>query len=114
MSRQDTTASILTLDQIAAAQDRPEIVVDVPEWGGSVKIRGLTYDQIAVAREQAWDKIRKETNEDVLNAWCLALGLVAPGITFAVAKQWIMEKSFGPVNTILNEVLTASGLGRRA
>ena len=32
----------LTKEQILAAQDLPEEVVDVPEWGGKVLIRGMT------------------------------------------------------------------------
>lgn len=32
----------LTKDQILAAEDIPSREVDVPEWGGSVRMRGLT------------------------------------------------------------------------
>jgi len=33
---------LLTKDQILAAQDRPYEDVEVPEWGGRVRIRGLS------------------------------------------------------------------------
>jgi len=108
------TSTMLTLEQIASATDRPEILVPIPEWGGSVAIKGLSYDQLSACRQRAWDTRKKETNEDVLNAWCLALGMVTPPVTFSVAKSWIVERSFGPVNTILSAVLTASGLGGKA
>lgn len=40
----------LTVDQILEAADLPVEVVDVPEWGGKVKVQGLSraaYDNIA-------------------------------------------------------------------
>lgn len=104
----------LTLEQINAVVDRPEIELPIPEWNGTVTVRGLSYDAIAHARQQSWDARKKETNEDLLNAWCLTLGMVEPTIKLDTAKQWIMEHAFGPVNTILSEILLASGLGKRA
>ncbi len=104
----------LTAAEIAEAKDRPEIEVPVKEWGGDVVIRGLSYDQLALARQESWDLKKRETNEDMLNAWCLSLGLIEPAINYETAKAWIMDRSFGAVNTILSEILTASGLGMRA
>lgn len=109
-----TKGQRLTAEAIAAAKDRPEIELPIPEWGGTVLIRGLSYDQLAIARTSSWDARRKETNEDQLNAWCISLGLIEPAIDFEVAKAWICDRSFGAVNTILSEILTASGLGKRA
>lgn len=36
---------VLTLDDITAADDRTTRTVDVPEWGGSVVVRGLTLEE---------------------------------------------------------------------
>lgn len=36
---------MLTRDLILAANDRPTEEVDVPEWGGTVKVRALSCDQ---------------------------------------------------------------------
>lgn len=36
------TLKLLTRDEILAADDKTTEVVDVPEWGGAVTIRGLT------------------------------------------------------------------------
>jgi hypothetical protein len=44
----------LTIDAILAAHDLPSEVVEVPEWGGKVKVQGLSraaYDDIAKAAE---------------------------------------------------------------
>lgn len=35
-------SDLLTRDQILAAEDLPSEIVAVPEWGGSVRVRGLT------------------------------------------------------------------------
>lgn len=48
--------TFLTIDQILAANDLPTEAVEVPEWGGSVKVQGLSraaYDAIAKAAEVA-------------------------------------------------------------
>ena len=40
---------ILTVDEILAADDLKEEVVPCPEWGGAVKVKGLTKAQIQKA-----------------------------------------------------------------
>jgi hypothetical protein len=47
-------SEFLSVEQILAANDLPSEIVDVPEWGGRVKIQGLSrasYDAIAKAAE---------------------------------------------------------------
>jgi hypothetical protein len=49
-------SEFLSIDQILAANDLPSEVVEVPEWGGKVKVQGLSraaYDDIAKAAEVA-------------------------------------------------------------
>ncbi len=104
----------LTAEAVTQATDRTEVEVYIPEWNGWLAYRALSYDQLTLAREKAWDARKRETNEDLLNAWCMALGLVEPAIDFEVAKAWICERSFGAVNSVLSAILTASGLGKRA
>lgn len=44
----------LSVDQILSAPDVPEEIVEVPEWGGKLKVRGLTraaFDRISKAAE---------------------------------------------------------------
>lgn len=46
--------ALLSVDQILAADDIPSEVVDVPEWGGQVKVRGLSrgaFERITKASE---------------------------------------------------------------
>lgn len=114
MTAKATERKMLTAEAIASAHDRSDMLLDIPEWSGTVRIRALSYDLLSVAREKAWDKLKHQTNEDLLNAWCIALGMVEPAIDFEIAKSWIMDRSFGPVNTILSAILASSGLGSRA
>lgn len=44
---------ILSAAELLAADDRPEKVVDVPEWGGAVKLRALSAGQWRDVREAA-------------------------------------------------------------
>lgn len=46
--------AILSVEQILAVDDIPSEVVEVPEWGGEVKVRGLsraTFERITKASE---------------------------------------------------------------
>lgn len=46
--------AILSIDQILGADDIPSEIVAVPEWGGEVKVRGLSraaYEKIGKASE---------------------------------------------------------------
>ena len=42
---------MLTKDQILQAQDLPTEVIDVPEWGGSVRVRTVTAQE-----KDAWEE----------------------------------------------------------
>lgn len=108
----DTT---LTLAQINAIDDRQIIDVPVEEWGGSVKIRPLTLQQINQCTKRAQDEKRgNEVNAEVRNGWYLVEGVIEPKITIADAEMWLTERSAGPVSEILGAILTNSGLTERA
>ncbi len=100
-----------TLDQIQAIDDRKEREVDVPDWGCSVVVRGLTAQQINQCSRRAEDPKRGgDINADVRNGWYLVEGLVEPKIDIKVAENWVTERSFGPVSTVLGAILDESGL----
>jgi hypothetical protein len=100
-----------TIDQIQAIEDRPERVVDVPDWGCSVVVRGMTAQQINQCSKRAEDPRRGgEINTDMRNGWYLVEGLLEPRIDIKVAENWLTERSFGPVSTVLGAILEESGL----
>jgi hypothetical protein len=106
--------AVLTIEGIDALDDRPTREIAVPQWKGEVHVRGLTAQQIRIINQRATDPIRKQVNEDELNGWFLVEGLVEPKIDLKVAERWLCDKSFGPVNTILNAILDESGVTTRA
>src|SRR5262245_14321093 len=45
--------AFLTSEQILAAKDLEEAVIDVPEWGGKVRVRALSYADLRIIRDKA-------------------------------------------------------------
>ncbi len=108
-------SSPLTLEAIAAIDDRQVIDVPVEAWGGSVQIRALTLQQINQCSERAADEKRGgEVHKEKRNGWYLVEGLVEPKITIEIAEVWLTERAAGPVAEILGAILTESGLTERA
>ena len=113
--RTPESSTILSLEQIRAIDDRAPIVVQVPEWGGTVRVRALTLQQIAnCAKRAANEKRGGEVNPEVRNGWYLVEGMVEPQITLGDAEAWLTERAAGPSTRILATILDASGLTERA
>lgn len=45
--------SMLTAAQLLAAHDLPEKVIEVPEWGGSVRLKAISAAQLADVRRRS-------------------------------------------------------------
>jgi hypothetical protein len=80
MEPNGTQVVFLTKEQILAAADLPEEVVDVPEWGGKVLIRGMTgaerdkfEESVMVTRGNS-----RELNLRNFRAKLVALSIVDP------------------------------------
>lgn len=56
---------MLTRDQILESQDIQEEIVEVPEWGGSVKVRGMT----GIERDQFESSIMKGKGKNIQLNW---------------------------------------------
>jgi ribosomal protein S21 len=84
MEPNGTQVVFLTKDQILAAADLPEEVVDVPEWGGKVLIRGMTG-----AERDAFEESVMVTrgNSRELNLRNFRAKLVARSIVDPVTKE---------------------------
>lgn len=61
---------LLTKEAILAAQDLRCIDVDVPEWGGPVRLRPLT----GAERERLQERVKKDTGK--FSAWLLSESIV--------------------------------------
>lgn len=104
--------AILSVDEIIAAKDLAEKEIEVPEWGGSVVIRGLGYGEFVTIREKAW-KDSGEQDERVFGCLLLAASFVDPPLTDDQASA-LFDKSSAAVARISEEIVTLSGIGGAA
>lgn len=81
---------ILTWQEILEAQDLPTDVVDVPEWGGKVKIRALTQGEAGrvIKRVSEGEGVQFELQERLM----VRYGLVEPAIGDDALDQ-LLDKS---------------------
>jgi hypothetical protein len=104
---------ILTLEEIEKAEDLPERVVPIAEWGGAVKVRGLSRQEIEDATEKARDRKTGQVEDADLNKVILCWGSVKPKVTFGTYPV-LMKKNAGAVQRMLAAILDLSGLGADA
>lgn len=98
-------ASVVSLDQIRAADDTHAaegVLVAVPEWGGSVRVRGLTRGE---ARS-----LGDGTTPADAEVFTLQHGLVEPAVTAEEAAVLLDEKGFAATERVLVAILDLSGL----
>lgn len=71
--QQDDKVELLSKDAILAAQDLVYEIVDVPEWGGKVRIKGMTgseRDAFESSMLQGTGKNQKITTADIRAKLC--------------------------------------------
>lgn len=101
----------LTVDQIVEASDLGENEVDIPEWGGSVVIRGLGYGEWVDLREQSM--VGGQQDEKVFSRLLLSTALVEPAVTSEQADL-LLGKSTPAINRLVDEILSLSNIGAGA
>jgi hypothetical protein len=101
-------SEFLNLDAILAAPDVTESDVDVPEWGGKVKVKALSKaDQIRV-RKDATDN--KGNVDDVrMEGGLLVAGVVEPALETKHIPD-LFAKSASAVDKVLQAILGVSGM----
>lgn len=98
----------LTLEQIGLAEDIKEKDVEIPEWGGTVRIRGVSK-----AVFDRWMELPAEDWADT--AYLLSEAVIDPKITEEDALK-LREKSAAAVNRLvgeINQISSAQGAERR-
>ena len=90
-----------SLDTIRAAQDVGTETLDIPEWGVSVTVKGLTMAEV---RSLGDDPVESEVR-------ALTLGMVEPTVSEDEARSILDTKAFSPTQTVLMKVLELSGMG---
>ena len=100
---------ILSFDEILAAPDLGEATVEVPEWGGAVKVKGMTKHEQQQLRKQALDPLTGQIDPDRMEILMLAHCLAEPKITCEQAEA-LSQKSAAAFDKVLMAIMTTAGL----
>ena len=103
---------ILTKEEILAAEDIPTQVVDVPAWGGAVRVAGMSLGK----RNEMMRKIKGKDGEidpEKASLEAFVTGVVEPKFTredFDALRQ----KSASAIDDVTKVFLELSGVGEDA
>lgn len=103
---------LLTAQQIIEAADLTDELVEVPEWGGAVKIRGFSKAKQQELREAARGA-NGAVDTERLEVLMLIHGVVEPAIG-AEMYEVLRQKSARAVDRILSAILTLNGMTEEA
>jgi hypothetical protein len=98
---------ILTAEEILAAADVGEKVVPVPEWGGAVRIRGLTKAMQQHLRRAA--TVGNTVDADRLELLMFVHCVVEPKFTEEQVEA-LRQKSAAAIDRVLREVFALQGI----
>ena len=101
---------ILTVDQIISAPDVKTEELLIPEWGGSITVKGLTRAEVGDAREAA--KIADEVDDQRLEMFIFLAGVQEPKFT-PDHYELLRNKLSGPVTRVGKKILELSGLDEK-
>lgn len=110
----DTPAEprLLTAEDIEAADDIPEEIVPMPEWGGAVKLRGLSIDDVMALNAKAKGSDGKP-DPIRMSILMLAASMAEPSLT-PEQVEGLRRKSAGAVTRLIKVASHLSGLGESA
>lgn len=96
----------LTKEAIMATS-LPEDDVEVPGWGGKVRVRAITSAELARARRETM--VDGEMDAILTNAAIVVYGCVHPKFPPGYGKVLASRKTPGPIMAISNRILELSG-----
>ncbi len=101
-------SKILSIQDIAEADDLPVTPYEVPGWGGKLMMRGMTIRK----RDTFWDDHKNEDGEldnVALTLTAVIMGVVEPKMT-EVDIEMLEEKNPAILDGIVTEFLRLSGV----
>ncbi len=98
---------LLTVDQILACPDLVEEVVEVPEWGGSVKVRAFSKAVQQQVRSEA--RIADEIDDNRLEMLIFLHGVIEPQFS-ADQYELLRGKSAAAIDRVSERISKLSGL----
>jgi hypothetical protein len=106
---QTAPVAVLSFEDIAAVDDIKTEVVDVPAWGGGVKVRALTRGQQHDIRAKATDRRTGNLDEQKSELLLLQAGISEPSMTLDQVKA-LNNKSAAAVSIILLAIMQLNGM----
>lgn len=100
---------ILTYEDIVAAEDIQSRTLDIPEWGGAVRLRTFTKDVELAMRAQARG-LNGDVDSEKLEMLMLVHGIVEPVLTIDVIPH-LRTKNAAVIDRILTEIVSMNRLG---
>lgn len=101
----------LTEAEILAAHDIASKVVEVPQWGGCVRVQGLSKAQQQAMRRDANGPDGLDT--DTMELLMFKYGVAEPKFSDA-GIQALKEKSSAAFDLVLQEIIKVSGVSEEA
>ena len=98
----------LSLEDIAAAKDLGEKEIEMPEWGGTILVRGLGYGEWVDIREAS--TVGGLQDEKLFSRLLLSAAVVEPHIT-PEQSDILLNKSSSAVDRLVTEIMGASAIG---
>ncbi len=103
---------ILTAEQIAQVIDRAEQIVEVPEWGGAVKIKAWSLEERDIVVSKITDTGRADGKVDPQK---FIRALVVYGVTEPkLTEELLATKAYAAIDRIANAILILNGMKKEA
>lgn len=102
-----TEPRLLTAQEIIDAADITSEVVPVPEWGGAVKLHGLSLDDVMDLRKQASD------GKGEVDAGRMAVLLLVASCEVEFTPEQVealRKKAAGPITRLIKRASELSGI----
>ena len=103
-------------DKILAAQDIPTEVVNIPEWGVDVLVRGMSAGDRITLMQNAFDQTTQQVNMSIVYPDVVVSCTYDPGsdepVFTPADKDAILAKSSAAVERLANVGLRLSGIGK--
>jgi hypothetical protein len=101
-------SKFLSIDAIFAANDIAEEELEVPEWGGKIKLKGISKSVQMNIRKKS---VRgNNLDESKMEGLLLVSGIVEPDFQEHHIPD-LLSKGSGPVDRVLAAVMRLSGMG---
>lgn len=108
-----TPARLLSFDEIMRAPDHRTQTIEVPEWGGAVRLRTITIEE----RERWEQHVKDDIDQGRLYARFVALCMVDENDQRIVPEaqlEFFARRAAGPMKRVFDAAQKLNGIGEAA